>query len=581
MATMQGLRRFFAAGLSALLVWSVSAVHPTYVVARVIRAAATGPNFSAPLAGGTVSGPSSGIGVSGGTSHVLTLGPSFRRVSSVEVRPAFSSVSPNALVGAPVAMTPTALEPAGLAPVNIGKAASILSRNRPGAKNLERIRTSTKKQIKGHQRLARASLAMPASSAHAAAGKIFEGDSGRLNHLAPGPESAGVFGSFRKMKSGLARSISDEQAEEEAPSPSLKLEKKKKKKKPGAPRKKGWWKKWAIAGVLGLAALVTAYVMVAPSLDPVTPPDSVIIVDKSPYELGEDAASKVTRASPEEGTRQLYGLVGHGDIVKSVSVRSDGRAVVTVDESGAWKLWDLETGKSFSPKDYPGKVRAALFAEGGRKLILVDEDATVRVADLQGGEVQTIAQDIDALKYSAISPDAQRVTFVTKTKDVHILNLDSAQSRSFKVGGKVMALGTTDRGEMLLTSKRGIAKLWLVEPGQEPVVVLEKYMPGLRLISSTISRNGKVLFAVAEMAGDQFVLAWQSATQEIHLLSAEDFAAEDVELADAASNADGSLSVVLTKDGTIWKWTPGGQPEKLGKMGSGARIFLSKDSTLR
>lgn len=531
---MIGIRRAAAVGLAVLLTVSSAGVEPLAAAGVVLRA----------VPGRVVTAPGAAVLPSGSVAGLSILPGQYLNSSRM---PTLGAVLPRA-----------AIEPV----------------SRP-VKAMTQVRTYVAQTAKRQKVLSKSIGRASGGEIHARAGRMFEG---LRNHakFEPGPETS-VAGSFSRMRNQLERGVEQEdETEENIPSPTLKAPKKKKRQSPAA-RRKGAWKKFLIASVLGVTALVGAYLYYAPRLDPVSPPATVVVIDKAPFELEEQGGAKIVRLESAEAKGKLYELAGHKDVVRSVSVREDGKAVVTVDEDGVWKVWDLENGKTYGPKDYPGKVRSALFTDSGRKLILVDEDATVRIADLQGGGVQTITQDIGALKFMAISPDAQRVTFVTKSKDVHILKIEDAKSRSFKVEGKVLALATTDRGVMLLTSKRGIAKLWRIEAGKAPAVVLEKYLPGLRMIASAVSRNGNVMFAVADMAGDQVVLAWNFSKEKIDIVSAEDFGREEIEFASVATNKDGSRSVIITRDGELWLWNPGSAPELLAGASSGAHVFLTRD----
>jgi hypothetical protein len=359
------------------------------------------------------------------------------------------------------------------------------------------------------------------------------------------------------------------------PSPQAAKKKEEKKKRKGNLLQR--WKLFLTIGVVLAAGVFGAYKYFSPRLDPVTPPDAVVIVDKSPYAMTEDAAAAIERSEKDPSIV----LSGHEAPVRAFTIRADRKAAVSVAADGTWKLWDLENGKVYAPENYPGKARTALFAEGGKKLILVDEDGTVRVSTLRTGEIQTIGRDLDSIRFEAISPDAQRVAVGTSDNKVHILELGTANPTAFAVGGKILAVGSTESGEMVLTSSRGIVKLWKVEPGQEPTVVVEKYLPGLKIKGSALSRSGDRLIALAEMAGDQIVLAWRFGTEDVQMIMGYDFAGEDETLAGVASTPDGSQVAILGKDGRLWLWTPGSeQPEPIGKAESGAKVFFSKTGTV-
>ena len=337
------------------------------------------------------------------------------------------------------------------------------------------------------------------------------------------------------------------------------------------------WKLWlVVAAVLG-GGLFGAHQYFAPRLDPVTPPDAVVIVDKSPYAMAEVPGAAIERF----GDSPRIVLSGNSSAILAFTMRADRKAAVSVSEDGTWKLWDLESGKVYAPEHYPGKARTALFADGGRKLILVDDDGTVRVSMLRTGELQTIERDLEAVLFDAISPDAWRVAVGTSDNQVHLLEIDGAKTAAFAVGGKILAVGSTEAGEMVLTSSRGIVKLWKVAPGQAPTVVVEKYLPGLKIKGSALSRSGDRLIALADMAGDQIVLAWRFGTQEVQMLMGADFAGEDAPLAAVAATPDGTRVAILAKDGRLWTWTPGsGEPALIGKAESGVRVFFSKTGTM-
>jgi hypothetical protein len=362
-------------------------------------------------------------------------------------------------------------------------------------------------------------------------------------------------------------------AKGEVPTPRGKLPKKR-------PKKKYRLMKWGFAIALIAVGITAVYFYVSPKLRPVDPGSTTVIVENAPYHLTADPEAQVLRTD-EADSQRLFSLIGHEAVVRSLSVSEDGNKILTVSENGAWRLWDLETGKSFTPEDYPGPARAALFADSGKKLILIDQDATIRVVDLVKGKSQTLGSDIGALKFHAVSPDEQRVTLVTKTKMVRTVTLKDGSAHALQAEGSVLALGSTDKGEMLLTSKRGMLKLWLIRPGQQPEVVLEKVMPGIRVLSSSVSRDGELIYFVANMSGSQMIVAWPfgvEGAEGLTYLSSEDFAVEDIYVAGIAATPDGKTAAFLMEDGRVYLWGLGkGKPVLVGQAASGSSVFISKD----
>ena len=124
-------------------------------------------------------------------------------------------------------------------------------------------------------------------------------------------------------------------------------------------------------------------------------------------------------------------LSGHGSNVINLIFSRDGRTLVSADESGAIKTWDLATAQSKITITSGGKVTALGLTASGQLLASAGEDYSVSVWDLQTGALrQRLKKHNDLVNALAFSPDGKLLA--SGGDDRSVIIWDSASGKSIR-----------------------------------------------------------------------------------------------------------------------------------------------------
>ena len=161
-------------------------------------------------------------------------------------------------------------------------------------------------------------------------------------------------------------------------------------------------------------------------------------------------------------------LTGGEGAITSLIVAPGGERVVTGDEDGSMRIWDVRTGESRPLIDgHAARVTALVRRPGGR-LVSSSFDKTLRIWDVdQARAVAKVRNHQTAVIALATLPDG-RVASGCADNTVRVLDLDSALTESGAGGheDRVCALVVLPDGRVVSGSQDRSLRVWSLETGQ-------------------------------------------------------------------------------------------------------------------
>ena len=128
-----------------------------------------------------------------------------------------------------------------------------------------------------------------------------------------------------------------------------------------------------------------------------------------------------------ETAREYQNLTGHTAGITDVSWRIDSNVLASASEDGSIRLWEMENGKQIKTwQAHPGGATALEYAKDGR-IVSTGRDATTKLWDQNGKQLQTFSPFSDLGLEVAISHDAQRVVAGDWTGDIRLWNTADAK----------------------------------------------------------------------------------------------------------------------------------------------------------
>jgi WD40 repeat protein len=168
---------------------------------------------------------------------------------------------------------------------------------------------------------------------------------------------------------------------------------------------------------------------------------------------------------------RLLQLWLHEGPVNHAEFSHDGRQVVTASDDNTVRVWDVQSGQLVTaPLKHNSVVRHAAFSSGGRWLVTATCGNTARVWDAQSGQPVTPPLKHNSIVfYAAFSPDGRRVVTASGDHTARVWNAQSGQpvTAPLKHNGRVWhVVFSPDGGRVLTTSDDRTARVWDAQSGQ-------------------------------------------------------------------------------------------------------------------
>ncbi|MGD8405786.1 MAG: adenylate/guanylate cyclase domain-containing protein, partial [Anaerolineales bacterium] len=302
-------------------------------------------------------------------------------------------------------------------------------------------------------------------------------------------------------------------------------------------------------------------------------PDFIGSVDYSPdgkflLTANDDGIARVWDV---ETGQEVFGLPAQPDWVNHAVFSPDGTLIATAINDGTAQLWSVRTkAEIFTLTGHTAFVIRVTFSPDGRFLATGSGDGIVKVWDvLTGQEIQTFSGHTNRLNFLSFSPDGTRLAASSNSMliiwDVstgsELLNIkDSFNSAAFSPDGKRLAAG-------MIT---GLCKKFDVEDGSQ---ILQLSGHSANVVGIKFSPDGK---QIASASLDGTAKIWDAETgQELITL-----AGHTIDVSSIDFSPDGKSVATGSGDNTarIWDITQSGSKEALTLSGRQFRnVHFSPD----
>ena len=154
--------------------------------------------------------------------------------------------------------------------------------------------------------------------------------------------------------------------------------------------------------------------------------------------------------------------------VTSVSFGPDGTALVSGEEDGSVRLWDLEAGTNPQTFMHGGEVGSVSFSPDGRTAVSASADGTVRLWDTSSGASGPILEG-EGYQVSSVSYSPDGAIFASGESGgrVTVWNLERSKHDVYSgQGDEVFAVAFSPDGTLLASVARGSVFLRNLETGE-------------------------------------------------------------------------------------------------------------------
>ena len=175
------------------------------------------------------------------------------------------------------------------------------------------------------------------------------------------------------------------------------------------------------------------------------------------------------------GRRKLKTFTGHSSFVTAVAIAPDGKTAISASRDYTLKIWDTETGRVKTLKNYIFfLVTAMAIAPDGKTAISASDDYTLKIWDTETGrELKTLTDHSDSVTAVAIAPDGKTVIFASGDVSLgHTLKIwDTETGRELKTltghTNEINAAAIAPGGKIAISASWGTLKIWDTETGLE------------------------------------------------------------------------------------------------------------------
>ena len=171
--------------------------------------------------------------------------------------------------------------------------------------------------------------------------------------------------------------------------------------------------------------------------------------------------------------QERFHLVGNGDYIHFAAFASDGKTLVTRDDAGINKVWEVATGKELAlPLSLKGQVQALAFTLDGKTLATAGENGCLRLWDWDTGQLKDSFNEgfVEKIYALAFAPDGKMLATGGTNESLQLWEVATRQHRDIVHGhpGPVSQIKFSPDGRKLATVSNGqTGKLWDVSTGKE------------------------------------------------------------------------------------------------------------------
>ena len=268
----------------------------------------------------------------------------------------------------------------------------------------------------------------------------------------------------------------------------------------------------------------------------------------------EEAREAVARAFPQLAAK----LESHAGSVLSAMFSPDGQRILTVNDDGTARVWNIATGHLLTQVDV-GNFVTATFSPDAQRIFIASLDERARVWNVATSQqVAKLKGKTDVVESAAFSPDGKRIVTVSQDGTAGVWDAATGEQLAKLEGhtGRIISAAFSPDGQRIVTaSSEGTARVWNAATGQQ-LAKLEGHTD--QVYSAAFSPDGQRIVTASE---DRTARVWNAATgQQVAKLEGH------TDLVDSAAfSPDGQRIVTASCDGTarVWNAATGQQVAKL------------------
>ena len=212
----------------------------------------------------------------------------------------------------------------------------------------------------------------------------------------------------------------------------------------------------------------------------------------------------------ERSPRYITTLEGHTDDVISVTFSPDGKTLASGSDDRTVRLWDVNTGQvKTTLRDHTSGVTSVVYSPDGKTLASGSGDRTVKLWDVNTGQVKTSLRDHTSGVTSVVySPDGKTLASGSDDRTVRLWDVNTGQVKTTLRDhrGRVTSVTFSPDGTTLASASWDrTVKLWDVNTGQ-----IKASLEHRKSVTSVVySPDGKTL---ASGSWDDTVRLWDVET---------------------------------------------------------------------
>ena len=196
-----------------------------------------------------------------------------------------------------------------------------------------------------------------------------------------------------------------------------------------------------------------------------------------------------------ETYREMALLTGHTGVVRAVAFSPDGKTLASGARDRTIKLWDIETGDVITCIGHRGGVESVAFSPDGKMVVSGAEDSTVRLWNTADGQsLATFTKQADRVRIFSVafSPDGKTVASGGSDNTINLWDIETKRNIATLTGHEdiIFSVAFSPDGRILVSgSQDDTVKLWHVETAQN----LHTFRHWERVFSVAFSPDGKLV----------------------------------------------------------------------------------------
>jgi len=241
------------------------------------------------------------------------------------------------------------------------------------------------------------------------------------------------------------------------------------------------------------------------------------------------------------------------DSIDSVSVTPDGRRAISSPNyhNGVdiWEIWDMETQALIRTLRGDTEEYMISITPDSRCVILGSSDKTLKVWDIENGEIRKLKGHTGGVKAVSITPSGKRAISVSSDKTLKVWDMETGEEICTLDGhtSRVNAVSVTPDGRRAISaSDDNTLKAWDMETGEE-ICMLKGHTDGVKAVS--ITPSGKRAISVSS---DNTLKVWNLDTGEEICTLLKEFSYFGVTA--VCVTPDGSRAISASSDNTLKVW---------------------------